>query len=121
MVTNMGGAAFILVALLIWITVVLVCSCAGLWKTFEKAGVPGVMSLIPILNLYKISKIATGKALWFGLMFLPFVNFVALIVILVKLPKAFGKGVGTILLLLFASPIAYLILGFDDSQYLGPQ
>lgn len=120
MVTNMGGA-IILIALLIWLAVITVCSCAGMWKTFEKAGVSGIKSIIPILNLYHISKIATGKALWFGLLFLPFVNFIALIVILIKLPKAFGKGIGTIILLMFASPIAYLILGFDDSQYLGPQ
>ena len=38
-----------------------------------------------------------------------------------KLAKAFGKGFGFFLGLLFLNPIFKLILGFGDAQYQGPQ
>ena len=38
-----------------------------------------------------------------------------------KLAKAFGKGFGFFLGLLFLTPVFKLILGFGDAQYQGPQ
>ena len=38
-----------------------------------------------------------------------------------KLAKAFGKGFGFFLGLLFLNPVFKLILGFGDAQYQGPQ
>ena len=35
--------------------------------------------------------------------------------------KAFGKGIGFILGLIFIPNIFYLILGFGGAQYIGPQ
>jgi hypothetical protein len=50
-------------------------------------------------------------------MLIPFVNFVVLIIVLLDLAKAFGKGIGTALLLILLTPIGYLLLGFGDAQY----
>ena len=41
---------------------------AGLWKIFEKAGHPGWAAIIPIYNMYIITKIA-GKEWWWLLQF----------------------------------------------------
>ena len=91
------------------------------WKVFTKAGEAGWKSLIPIYNLYILFKIAWGNG-WIGLlMLIPCVDIVVDIMMSLKLAKAFGKstgfGVGLILLL----NIFMLILGFGDSQYIGPQ
>ena len=50
-------------------------------------------------------------------MLIPFVNFVVWIIIMLDLAKAFGHGVGMALLLIFLTPIGYLVLGFGGSQY----
>ena len=43
-----------------------VIAIVGMWKTFVKAGVPGWHSLIPILNVYDICKIALKENVAFG-------------------------------------------------------
>ena len=90
------------------------------WKIFEKAGEAGWKILIPFYNSYIIFRIAWGKPLYFLLMFIPFVNVVVGIILTLKLSKAFGKSTGFFLGLLFLQPIFMLILGFDNSKYIGP-
>lgn len=90
------------------------------WKIFEKAGEAGWKILIPFYNSYIIFRIAWSKPLYFLLMFIPFVNVVVGIILTLKLSKAFGKSTGFFLGLLFLQPIFMLILGFDNSKYIGP-
>ena len=91
------------------------------WKIFEKAGIAGWLSIIPFVNMYFMYKIAMGKGWLFLLTFIPIVNIVITIILNVKLAKAYGHGGGFALGLIFLAPIFLLILGFEDSRYMGPQ
>ncbi|XVG96190.1 DUF5684 domain-containing protein [Eubacteriales bacterium KG127] len=109
-----GGTVWI-IGLAIYIVTVI-----GLWKVFTKAGIPGWLSLIPIVNLFMIVKIATGNALIAIGYFIPIVNIIVPFYVNYQLAKAYGKGIGFFLGLTFLAPIFIIILGFDDSQYIGP-
>ncbi len=90
----------------------------GLWKVFTKAGYPGILAIIPIVNVVFLVKIA-GMSGWLALLYLiPIVGFVFGIIVAVKLGERFGKGGLFSFFLLFVFPyIGYLILGFGDSRY----
>ena len=117
-----GLAAGFSAAYLIVLLVVFVLLVIAYWKIFEKAGEAGWKSIVPIYNTYIITKIATGNGLLFLLILIPGVGaLIWEILLAVKLSKAFGKGVGFILGLIFLPNIFWLILGFGGSQYIGPQ
>ncbi len=111
-----GGASAI-----IWIiyVAVIVLVIAGLWKTFTKAGEPGWAAIIPIYNYIVLLKIIGRPIWWIILLLIPFVNFVVLIIMMIDLAKAFGKGTGFGIGLVFLSFIFIPILGFGDAQYQG--
>lgn len=76
-----------LIALVFYILVVI-----GLWKVFTKAGYPGILAIIPIVNVVFLVKIA-GMSGWFALLYLiPVVGFVFGIIVAIKLGERFGKG-----------------------------
>lgn len=102
-----------LIALAFYILVVV-----GLWKVFTKAGHPGILAIIPIVNLVFLVKIA-GMSGWLALLYLvPIVNVVFGIIVAIKLGERFGKGgVFSFFLLFVFQYIGYLILGFGDSRY----
>ncbi len=93
----------------------------ALWRIFQKAGLPGILGIIPIVNLFFLVKIA-GMSMWLGLLYLiPIVGFVFSIVVAFKLGSAFGKGGGfSFFLLWLFSFVGYLILGFGSSRYVEP-
>ncbi len=101
--------------------VVMVVMIVAMWKIFEKAGEAGWKSLIPFYNTYILFKIAWGNGLLFLLCLVPCVNIVVLFIMYWKLCKAFDQGIGMYLLMLFVSPVAWLVLGFGSAQYIGPQ
>lgn len=98
---------------------VLALGIVAMWKVFEKAGEPGWAAIIPFYNLYVLFKITWGNGWKFLLLLIPLANVVFLIITMVKLAKAFGKGGGFAVGLIFLSLIFYCILAFDQSQYLG--
>jgi hypothetical protein len=106
------GGALGVFALIWWILILV----AG-WKMYVKAGQKGWVSLIPILNILGLLKIVHRPWWWILLMLIPFVNFVVWIILSLDLAKAFGHGVGMALVLIFLTPIGYLVLGFGGSQY----
>ena len=119
-----GGGVVAGVFGLIWMIcylAIFVLFIAGMWKTFQKAGQPGWASIIPIYNTYVMLKIVGRPGWWLILFFIPFVGFVAFILVSIDMAKSFGKDVvyGLLLLWLLA-PIGYLILGFGDAEYQGP-
>ncbi len=119
-----GGGVVAGVFGLIWMIcylAIFVLFIAGMWKTFQKAGQPGWASIIPIYNIYVMLKIVGRPGWWLILFFIPFVGFVAFILVSIDMAKSFGKDVvyGLLLLWLLA-PIGYLILGFGDAEYQGP-
>lgn len=91
----------------------------GMWKIFTKAGVPGWGSIIPFYNMYLLFKITMGNGWLFLLLFIPFVNFIMLIVVYAKLSAAFGKGTGYTLGLIFLGFIFVPMLGLGSAQYVG--
>ena len=98
-----------------------VLAIVALWKIFTKAGKPGWASIIPIYNVIVLFQIVGLNPLLVLLFLVPIANLVVMIMALVKLAKAFGKGTGFALGLIFLGPIFYMILGFGDATYLGPQ
>lgn len=102
-----------LIALVFYILV-----AVGLWKVFTKAGYPGILAIIPLVNLVFLVKIA-GMSGWFALLYLvPIANFILAIIVAFKLGARFNKGGVFSFFLLFVFPyIGYLILGFGDSRY----
>lgn len=105
---------------LIWIAV-LAAMLAAMWKIFVKAGEHGWAVLVPFYGNYCQFRMAFGNGWLFLLMLVPFVNFVVAVLMFVKLAKAFGKGIGFALGLMFLSPVFLCILGFGDAEYIGPQ
>ena len=112
----MGGATMI-----VFLAIAVVC-IAGYWKVFVKAGQPGWAILIPIYNAYVMLKIAGRPGWWLLLFLIPLVNIVILLLVAIDIAKSFGQSVvfGVVLLFLL-SGIGYLILGFGNYSYLGPQ
>lgn len=90
------------------------------WKIFEKAGVAGWMSIIPFVNLYQLFKIAWGNGWLFLLELIPIVNIVVLILLYVKLARAFEQPGVFAVGLIFLPSIFLMILGFGSSRYIGP-
>jgi hypothetical protein len=113
------------------------------WKIFSKAGRPGVLAFIPIVNIYVEYGICWSK--FMGLIYLVCVGITSYvsgvqepsstlttvsgvasvaalvlhIVQSIKLAKSFGKGVGYGILLILFGPLARLFLGLGDSRYIG--
>jgi len=92
----------------------------AMWKLFVKAGQPGWASIIPIYNWYILLKIVGRPGWWLILMFIPFVNFVFIILLLIDLARSFGKGGGFAAGLILLAPIFIVILGLGDARYVGP-
>ena len=92
----------------------------GMWKSFQKAGKPGWAALIPIYNSYVMVQIA-GRPLWWFVVicFVPFVNIVFAIMLLLNIARAFGKDVGYMLLLLFFPFVGWPLLGLGSAKYQG--
>ncbi|WP_217182892.1 DUF5684 domain-containing protein [Streptomyces sp. AC495_CC817] len=102
-----------IIGLVFYIVVVI-----GLWKLFGKAGYPGILAVIPIVNLVILVRIA-GMSGWLTLLYIvPIVNIVFAIIVAFKVGERFGKGGVFSFFLLFVFPyIGYLIIGFGDARY----
>ncbi len=92
---------------------------AGLWKTFEKAGIEGWKSLIPLYNIYLIVKIA-GSSGWLLLGFLlPILNAFVPVYVYYRFARNFGKGKAFSLFAGLVPFVAVPIIGFGSSTYTG--
>ncbi|MCO4291927.1 DUF5684 domain-containing protein [Solitalea sp. MAHUQ-68] len=90
------------------------------WKIFVKAGKPGWASIIPIYNVIVLLEIVGRPTWWVILLFVPFVNFVILIIGCLDLAKSFGKSTAFGIGLFFLNLIFAAILAFGDATYQGP-
>ncbi len=91
----------------------------SLWKIFTKAGKPGWASIVPVYNFIVQLEIINRPLWWILLMFIPFVNFIIVIILINDLAKVFGKGPGFTVGLLFLPFIFYPILAFGSATYQG--
>ena len=109
-------AGFGFVAFIVWLAVIVLMIVSS-WKIYAKAGQPGWASIIPIYNLIVLLQIVQKPLWWIVLLFIPFVNFVVIIMIYHELSKAFGKGVGFTIGMIFLSIIFFPILAFGSATY----
>lgn len=111
-----GGGAAAIILILIYVAVIVV-TIAGMWKTFEKAGIEGWWAIIPFANTYQLVKVSGKEWWWFLLFFVPCVNIVAAVVVMLAVAERFGKspayGIGLWLLPFVFFPM----LGFGDDEY----
>lgn len=116
------------------------------WRIFTKAGEAGWKSIIPVYGDYVSYKIAWQTTYFWIVLILGIISSVvggfvnpdgsnAILLVIVslirivtviigifyslKLAKAFGKGTGFAIGLIFLQPIFMLILGFGDATYCG--
>lgn len=106
-----GGLGILWLALIVFFVVVY-------WKIFTKAGKPGWMAIIPIVNLYGMIKIAKLPGWLIFLYLIPVVNVIVSLVVIIKLCEAFGKSVLFGVLTIFFGIITLPILAFGSSEYI---
>ncbi|MGT2772022.1 DUF5684 domain-containing protein [Streptococcus marimammalium] len=96
-----------------------VLAIIGLWRTFEKANESGWKALIPIYNLYILSKIIYGNGWQFILLLIPIINIYYAYRFSQDMAQSYGKsttfGIGIFLL----SPLFISIIGYGASEYQG--
>lgn len=113
----------LLMTIIYWfVGLYLAVSLIGLWKIFEKAGRPGIFSLIPIYNLYVLLKIINRPGWWLILIILqiPLITSIIYLVMSIDLAKAFGRSsLFGVVVIGFITPVGLLILGLGDSKYSG--
>ena len=100
--------------------IISVIQIAALWKVFTKAGQPGWAAIIPIYNIYIMTKIAGKPGIWTLLCIIPVINIVFVIWLYNMISKSFGHDEGFTLGLVLFGIIFWPILGFGRSKYLGP-
>ncbi len=98
---------------------VIIFEIAALWKVFVKASRPGWGAIIPIYNYYLMCKVARRPGWWVILFFIPLVNIIILLLVMLDMAKAFGKGAGFGVGLWLLNFIFIPILGFGSAVYGG--
>ena len=128
-----GGGLFAGAMIVIWLFAIAwaVLTIIGLWKTLNKAGLPGWAAIIPFYNEYNVVKMS-NRPMWFfwailaaGLLaWIPFIGwlliigaFVLWVFIALDIAANFGQGTGFAILLIIFPAIMFLVLGFGSAQY----
>ena len=93
---------------------------AGMWKVFQKAGIPGWHAIIPFLNVYDLCRIGSTKNVILRTVICCLLP-ILLIVTYIRISKSFGHGGLFGIGMFFLGWIFFPILGFGSSQYLGPR
>lgn len=109
------STGFILFALAVTVIII-----AAMWKVFEKAHQPGWAAIIPIYNLYIMTKIAGKPGWWVLMFFIPLINYIFVIWLYNMISKSFGKDEGFTVGLVLLGIVFWPILGFGSAQYRGP-
>ena len=135
------GGMYLMIAFAWWLLQII-----ANWRIFIKAGEDGWKSIIPIYGDYISYKIAwqpayfwltfilgivssylqgtleTGESLtvYMLVILIKIILVVISIMYSIKLARAFGRGTGFAIGLIFLQPIFMLILGFGDDRYYGP-
>jgi uncharacterized membrane protein YhaH (DUF805 family) len=90
-----------------------------MWRVFVKAGQPGWGSIIPFYNIILMLRIAGKPGWWLVFFFIPIINIVVQIVMLIDIAKNFGRGGWFAAGLIFLPIIFFPILAFGSSVYGG--
>ena len=128
-----GGGAAAAFLIVIWIVMLVfaVLAIIGLWKTLNKAGLPGWAAIIPFYNQYNIVKLSNRPPYFFWIMlgcsllaWIPFIGWLLMIGIFVlwifmalDIAANFGQGTGFAILLIIFPSIMFLFLGFGSYEF----
>lgn len=115
-----GDAGALLGVQLVVQLIVSVVILAAMWVIFTKAEKPGWAAIIPIYNIVVWTEIVGRPTWWVLLFFVPFVNFIVLIILYNDMAKSFGKGVGFTVGMILLGIVFLPMLAWGDAQYQGP-
>lgn len=91
---------------------------AGLYKIFEKAGHKGWEALVPIKNYLVWLKLINKPKWWIIFLLIPFINWIALLLMRAELANRFGKTSFVHHLAAWLLPFVYLpYLGFSSLKF----
>jgi hypothetical protein len=114
----MGEIFAILGAYLVVVLAIAILMIASMWKLFSKAGQPGWASIVPIYNYVVMLQIIKKPIWWLIIiLFVPFVNFIFIILMFIELAKAYGKSAGFGVGMILLPYIFFPMLAFGDSKY----
>jgi len=117
----LGGIAVLFSGVFLIITLaILAVMIASMWKIFAKAGQPGWAAIVPIYNTIVLLQIVGRPLWWIVLCFIPLVNLVVMIMVMIDLAKSFGQNAGFGIGLAFLGFIFFPVLGFGAARYVGP-
>jgi hypothetical protein len=99
--------------------IVMIIIIASFWRLFSKAGRPGILAIIPIVNTVVYASIGGVPCLLLLLLFVPILNVVVMFYVHFKVAEAFGQG-ALFGLGLFLLPFIFVpLLAFGDYEYQG--
>jgi len=99
------------------VLIVTVFYIACLWRIFTKAGQPGWAAIIPIYNMVILFRVGQMNPWWVLALFVPILNLVIYIMVLHRISRSFGHGVGFTVGLFLLSFIFIPILAFGSDTY----
>lgn len=121
MQTSSSGGSGAAIAILLIVAAVGITSwvviLAGMWKVFTKAGRQGWEAIVPVWNAITLCTIARRPGWWVLLFCIPLVNVVFAFIVYVDLARAFGKGTGFGVLMVFFPFVMIPVLGFGSATY----
>ena len=79
-----------LVVFLVFFLVTLLITGFVLSRVFRKAGVTPWWGYVPVLNTWGLVKLTGREPIWFVMLFIPFLNIIAMIVLYIDIAKANG-------------------------------
>ena len=124
--TNDGLSVAVVSVLVIGGLVLAVLHIAGMWKTYEKAGESGPMSLLQIVGClapiawYPATRLSGRPGWWVVLLYIPLVNIIVLLILCMDIAKSFGKSAAYGIGLWLLGFIFFPMLGFGSARYEGP-
>jgi hypothetical protein len=106
-----GGAELIV------ILVFLILPIAGMWKVLEKANEPGWGALIPIYNIYLLTRVGDIAWWWTLLSLIPYLGVLAFMEIAISVTRSFNRGWVYGIGLTILPFIGWPLLGFGSAEY----
>jgi hypothetical protein len=110
------GTLMTILVVLLAISLLIIIS---LWVVFAKAGEAGWKSLVPIYNIYILLKISGLPGWWLIMFFIPLIQVVFHLLVMIALAKKFSRGVLFAIGLFFLPIPFYPLLAFGGAQYEG--
>ncbi|WP_198666764.1 signal peptidase I [Taibaiella helva] len=107
---------------LAFIFIAFVLPVIGLYKMFQKAGIPAWLALIPVLNTWHMLRLTRRPKWWIAAQLIPFLGYIFTIGIFLEFVRCFGKTKFYQQALTAVAPFAYfLYIGFNrKDQYQAP-